>query len=135
MKLTKNRLKEIIREEIQKIGGGHLLNEYNDKVADYSIKLGDYIEKKLRPKIGKLTFGVEHMTGSWYWEDRKSDFLVYATLGWEGKNEVPIEVADPHDVVKTLKYNLSFDMKKDVKWYLSNMKRYLPGIYKDWVKN
>jgi len=38
-------------------------------------------------------------------------------------------------VVKTLKYNLSFDMKKDVKWYLSNMKRYLPGIYKDWVKN
>jgi len=29
MKLTKNRLKEIIREEIQKLGGEHLLNEEN----------------------------------------------------------------------------------------------------------
>ena len=110
-----------------------LLFEYDDKIATYSIELGEYI-RHTRPKIGKLTFGVEHMTGSWYWEDRKSDFMVYATLGWEGKKEVPIEIADPHDVVKKLKYNPTFDMKKDSKWYISNMKRYIPGLYKDYLK-
>ena len=75
------------------------------------------------------------MTGSWEWFDK--DLSVYATLGWEGKKEVPIEIGmapDGHEgeMVKKLKYKPTFDMKKDAKWYISNMKRYLPGIVKDY---
>ena len=33
--------------------------------------------------------------------------------------------------LKKLKYKQTGDLKKDAKWYLSNMKRYLPGIAKD----
>ena len=105
-----------------------LLLEYDDKVAKYSDELGTYI-KALRPKIGKLKFDIERMTGSWIWEDR--EIGIYATLGWEGKKEVPIEPDDGAGTVKTLKYKPTFDMKKDSKWYLSNMKRFLPGVKKD----
>ena len=113
-----------------------LLFEYDAKVAKYSNELGEYI-KALRPKIGKLKFGIDRMTGSWAWEGRLIE--IYATLGWEGKKEVPIEIGynehgDEGTVVKKLKYKPTFDMKKDAKWYISNMKRYLPGIYKDYVK-
>ena len=112
-----------------------LLFEYDDKIAKYSNELGAYI-KGLRPRVGKLKFNIEPMTGAWEWEDNK--LSVYATLGWEGKKEVPIEIGlapDGHegDMVKTLKYNPKFDLKKDAQWYISNMKRYLPAVYKEYV--
>ena len=108
-----------------------LLLEYDKKVAKYSDELGNYV-KLLKPNIRGWKFDVERMTGSWYWE--KGDIIIYATLGWEGKKEVPIEDGDTGDVVKRLRYNPTFDLKRDSKWYLSNMKRYIPGLYKDLTK-
>ena len=103
-----------------------LLNE-NAKVQAYSDELGKYI-MLMKPRIAGLKFYVEYMTGSWVWE--KGDIAIYATWGWEGKKEVPIEDGDTGDRFKTLKYNSTGDLKKDAKWYISNMKRYLPGIVK-----
>ena len=34
------------------------------------------------------------MTGSWYWENRKFEDVIYATWGWEGKNQIPVETSD-----------------------------------------
>ena len=113
-----------------------LLLERNMKIAKYSDELGQYI-MQLKPSIGsgafKLKFSIERMTGTWAWAGRFIE--IYATLGWEGKKEVPIEIGynengDDGTVVKKLKYNPTFDLKKDSKWYISNMKRYLPGIVK-----
>ena len=75
------------------------------------------------------------MPGTWAWAGRFIE--IYATLGWDGKKEVPIEIGyneagDEGKVIKKLRYNPTFDMKKDSKWYLSNMKRYIPGIIKDY---
>ena len=104
-----------------------LLNE-NAKVQAYSDELGKYI-MLMKPRIAGLKFDVEYMTGSWLWE--KGDIAIYATWGWEGKKEVPIEDGDTGDRLKVLKYNSTGDLAKDAKWYISNMKRYLPGIAKD----
>ena len=113
-----------------------LLNE--NKLQKYSDELGGYI-MQLKPTIGsgafKLKFSIERMTGTWAWAGRFIE--IYATLGWEGKKEVPIEIGynergDEGTVVKKLKYKPTFDLKKDAKWYISNMKRYIPGIVKDY---
>ena len=115
-----------------------LLLERNMKIAEYSDELGAYI-MQLKPSIGsgafKLKFSIERMTGTWAWAGRFIE--IYATLGWDGKKEVPIEIGyneagDEGKVIKKLRYNPTFDMKKDSRWYLSNMKRYLPGIIKDY---
>ena len=116
----------------------NLLTE-NAKVQAYSDELGEYIHN-LRPTIGsgafKLKFSIERMTGTWAWAGRFVE--IYATYGWEGKKEVPIEIGynehgDEGEVVKTLKYNYTGDLKKDAKWYVSNMKRYIPGIAKEYM--
>ena len=105
-----------------------LLLEYDSKIAKYSDELGEYI-RIMKPKIAGLKFDVERMTGNWVWED--NEIGIYATWGWEGKKEVPIEPDDGGGVVKKLRYNPTFDMKKDATWYISNMKRYIPGVKKD----
>ena len=106
-----------------------------NKVSDYSFELGKYI-MGLKPRIAGLKFDVEYHSGAWLWE--KGDIAIYATWGWEGKKSVPIEIGyneigEEGDVVKTLRYNYTGDLKKDAQWYLSNMKRYLPGISKDYM--
>ena len=115
-----------------------LLNE-NAKVQAYSDELGEHL-RQLRPKIGGgalgLKFSIERMTGTWAWSNRFIE--IYATYGWEGKKSVPIEIGynergDEGTVVKTLKYNYTGDLKKDAKWFISNMKRYLPGIAKEYM--
>ena len=99
-----------------------------NKVSDYSFELGKYI-MGLKPRIAGLKFDVEYHSGAWLWE--KGDIAIYATWGWEWKKSVPIEPDDGGGTVKTLRYNYTGDLKKDAKWYISNMKRYLPGILKD----
>ena len=100
-----------------------------NKLQKYSDELGKYI-MLMKPRIAGFKFDVEYMSGSWLWE--KGDIAIYATYGWEGKKSVPIEDGDTGDVLKTLRYNYTGDLKKDAKWYISNMKRYLPGIVKDY---
>ena len=113
-----------------------LLLEYNDKVATYSIKLGDYI-KILKPRINGWKFDVEYMSGSWYWYHPKFEDVIYATWGWEGKNYIPVETSDGvsfKDIKLKLKPKESLedqlDVKKDVKKYIQAMKKELPKIQK-----
>ena len=40
-----------------------------------------------------------------------------------------LSLVDARSFVEKVRY--SGDLKKDAKWYISNMKRYLPGIKKD----
>jgi hypothetical protein len=134
--MKKQSSKQPLRESLIKIGGGHLLKEYNDKVSKYSDELGGYI-KLLRPNIRGWKFGEERMTGSWYWEHPKFEDVIYATWGWEGKNEIPLETSDGESF-KTIKLKLTpkessadkLDIKKDVKKYIDAMKKEIPKIQK-----
>ena len=133
-------MKKPLKEMLKKIGGGHLLKEYNKKVENYSLELGDYI-KLLKPKIKGWKFGVERMTGSWYWEHSKFEDVVYATWGWEGKNEIPLQSSDGEYLGRvklklTPKESLEskLDVKKDVKKYLDAMKKEFPKIEKKLLK-
>ena len=117
-----------------------LLLEYNDKVAKYSDELGNYV-KLLRPNIRGWKFDVERMTGSWYWEHKKIEPLVYATWGWDGRNMIALESSFGEDL-GTAKLKLKpkeslkdqLDVKKDVKKYLDAMKKELPKIEKKLLK-
>ena len=114
-----------------------LLTE-NAKVQAYSDELGAYI-MGLKPRIGSgafaLKFSMERMTGTWAWSNRWIE--IYATYGWEGKKQVPIEIGyneagNEGKIIKKIKYKPTFDLKKDSKWYISNMKKHLPKVVKDY---
>ena len=133
--MKKQSEKQPLRESLIKIGGGHLLKEYNDKVSKYSDELGGYI-KLLRPNIRGWKFGEERMTGSWYWEHPKFEDVIYATWGWEGKNEIPLETSDG-DAFKAVKLKLKAsepedeqNLKRDAKKYIDTMKKEIPKIEK-----
>ena len=121
-------------QKLRKTIRGILLE--NQKVENYSLELGDYI-KILKPNIRGWKFGVERMTGSWYWEHSKFEDVVYATWGWSGKNAIPLQSSDGMDLGKInlkLKPKESLedqlDVKKDVKKYINAMKKELPKIQK-----
>ena len=80
------------------------------------------------------------MTGSWYWENRKFEDIIYATWGWEGRHEIPLETSEG-DVFKAVKLKLApkdeetivsdqKSLKKDAKKYLDIMKKEFPKIQK-----
>jgi len=113
-----------------------LLLEYDKKVANYSDELGNYIQL-LRPKVKGWSFSIQRMTGTWEWNHPKFEDAVYATWGWEGKNEIPLESSDGDDL-GTIKLKLKpkesleskLDVKKDVKKYLDAMKKEFSKIEK-----
>ena len=113
-----------------------ILLEYDKKVAKYSDELGNYV-KLLKPKIKGWKFGVERMTGSWYWEHSKFEDVIYATWGWEGKNEIPLQSSD-NEYFGRVKLKLtpkeSLESKLDVKKYLDAMKKEIPKIEKKLLK-
>ena len=112
-----------------------LLLEYNNKVAKYSDELGEYINQ-LRPNIKGWKFNIQRMTGTWEWNNPKFEDAIYATWGWEGKNEIPLETSDGEYLgeikLKLLPKDLNqiTQVKKDVKKYLDAMKREFPKIQK-----
>ena len=114
----------------------YVLLEYNSKVSKYSNELGAYITQ-LRPNIRGWKFSIDRMTGSWEWENRKFEDAVYATWGWEGKNEIPVESSDGIHF-KTIKIKLTppkdttdeKQLKKDAKKYIDTMKKEFPKIEK-----
>ena len=116
--------------KLKKLLSENLLKEANTYDAQTSM---EDLLKRMRPKIGKLKFTFDPMTGTWSWVDDKKDIWIHATWGWEGYEGVIFEDHDG-DVIKKQKYKSSGDPKKDVKWYISTCKRYLPGIYKDLLK-
>ena len=128
-------MKQPLRETLKRIGGGHLLNENKDMIMYYSDALGNYI-KQLRPTIKGWKFSIDHMTGSWEWSNRKFEDVVYATWGWEGKNEIPLETSDGESFKATkLKLKVSEpeddkNLKRDAKKYIETMKKEIPKIEK-----
>ena len=133
--MKKQSLKQPLRESLIKIGGGHLLNEVKDEIFRYKDALEGYL-KQLRPNIRGWKFHTEHMTGSWYWENRKFEDIIYATWGWEGRNEIPLETSDGI-AFKAAKLKLPAQdttdekaLKKNAKKYIDTMKRELPKIEK-----
>jgi hypothetical protein len=121
--ITEQKLRKTIRK---------IIKEGKADVQKHSDELGAYL-RIMKPKIAGFKFSIAFGSDAWEWSHPKLDDVVYATWGWEGKPTVPIELGHElgGDVIKTLKYNAKYNLKKDAIWYLSNMKRYLPGILKD----
>ena len=139
-------MKQPLKEMLKKIGGGHLLTE-NKMVFYYMEHLGPYIQQ-LRPNIKGWKFTVDYMSGSWEWYNRKFEPVIYATWGWEGKDEIPIESSDG-EVFKAAKLKLKpsiskakvgkgvtadttdeKQLKKDAIKYINVMKKEFPKIQK-----
>ena len=140
-------MKQPLKEMLKKIGGGHLLKEYNDKVATYSNALGNYI-RALRFDIRGWQMDVEYHSGSWEWTNRKFENAFYATWGWEGKEEIPLETTDgdsfkaiklklnpkkieKDDMDNSIGYKDQKSLKRDAKKYIDKMKKELPKIEKE----
>jgi len=113
MKITKSRLKEIIREEVD------------------NANLEKFLLQK-RVNLQGWRLGVESMSGSWAWENSKfPDCVIYATLGWEGEETIPIQVNDEDDNIvfkKTFKYKPTGNVITDSKVYLKTLKTYINKI-------
>ena len=110
-----------------------LINENRLMIMDYMEHLGPYIQQ-LRPNIRGWKFQVDNMAGSWEWYNNKFDTTIYATWGWEGKNEIPLETSEG-DAWKPAKLKLKAsepedekNLKRDAKKYLDIMKKELPEI-------
>ena len=82
--MKKQSLKQPLKETLMKIGGKHLLKEYNDDVATYSNELGAYI-KILKPKIKGWSFDVERLSGAWEWYHPKFEDSVLSLKCWPFK--------------------------------------------------
>ena len=137
-------MRQPLKEQLIRIGGGHLLKEYNEQVARYSDELGEYLSQ-LRPTVKGWKFSIQRMTGTWEWNNRKFEDAIYATWGWEGKNNrIPYESSDGAHL-GTGKLKLTppkgearfkgeskdeKEMKKDAKKYLNFMKKEFPKIEK-----
>ena len=123
MKLTKSKLKEIIREEIQQ------LNEKID-IEDAQLAMAKVLGKK-RIKVAGFEFDIEWMSGSWRWD--KGGISIYATYGWENFQGIPIDVRGGDDVdtlySTSIKMKPSGDTNMDVKNYLKAMKKVLPRLF------
>ena len=134
--MKKQSIKQPLKETLMRIGGAHLLKEQSKgMIMNYSDHLGAYLEQ-LRPNIRGWKFGVERMTGSWEWTNRKFEPSVFATWGWEGKNEIPLETSDG-DAFKAVKLKLKAsepedeqNLKRDAKKYIDTMKKEIPKIEK-----
>tara|TARA_R100001443_G_scaffold72299_1_gene80454 strand:+ start:432 stop:830 length:399 start_codon:yes stop_codon:yes gene_type:complete len=127
-------MKKPLKEMLKKIGGKHLLIENRD-VSAYSDALGNYI-RALRFDIRGWQMDVEYHSGSWEWTNRKFDNAFYATWGWEGKNEIPIE-SDEGDDCGTIKQKFKGtdpenekQLKIDAQKYIALMKKEIPKIEK-----
>ena len=127
-------MRKPLKEMLKKIGGRHLLKE-NDAVSTYSDALGQYLAG-LRFDIRGWQMSREYHSGSWEWTNRKFDNAFYATWGWEGKNEIPIE-SDEGDDCGTIKQKFKGtdpenekQLKIDAKKYIALMKKEIPKIEK-----
>ena len=144
--MKKQSSKQPLRESLIKIGGKHLLNEGKDEIFKYKDELEIYIQG-LRPNIRGWKFGVDHMSGAWEWQStRVKDVSIFATWGWEGREEIPLETSDgdslpavklklnPKTVKKddydTMDPSDEKQLKKDSKKYLDKMKKEFPKIEK-----
>jgi len=128
-------MKQPLKETLKRIGGGHLLKENSDMISYYSDALGKYISQ-LRFDVRGWQMSLEYNTGSWEWTNKKFDSVVYATWGWEGKNEIPLEsdMGDNLGKIK-LKFKASEpedekNLKRDAKKYIDAMKKEFPKIEK-----
>ena len=113
MKITKQQLKQMVQEEVD--------NSKLEKLL---------IQKKINLKGWKLE--VEGMSGSWGWHNPKfPDCVIYATLGWDGEEVIPIQVNDPDGenvFMKTFKYKPTGQLMTDLQVYLKTVKKWLPTI-------
>ena len=112
------------------------LIEGKKEIFKYKDTLEGYL-KQLRPSIKGWKFSVDYHSGAWEWSNRKFEDAVYATWGWEGQNEIPIETSDGVEfkAVK-LKLKPSTDttdekqLKKDAMNYIKAMQKEFPKIQK-----
>tara|TARA_A100001037_G_scaffold244817_1_gene225922 strand:+ start:81964 stop:82323 length:360 start_codon:yes stop_codon:yes gene_type:complete len=113
MKISKSRLKEIIREEID-----------NSNLEKF------LVQKRVNLKGWKLE--VEGMSGSWGWHNSKyPDCIIYATLGWDGEETIPIQVNDEDGNTvfeKIFKYKPTGNVVTDSKVYLKTLQKWIPKI-------
>ena len=127
--MKKQSLKQPLREQLKKIGGGHLLNEKVDNLSDYWNDIVKDIEGD-DIKIGKdkYTADYDYHSGALSWGNE--DVIIYMTPGYDGVKYIPVEDGNTGKFYGKLPLKTTGDVKKDTKWYLNTIKRNLPKFLK-----
>ena len=124
MKITKSRLQEIIREEIQKINEDQKLTDY---WADITQRVqGDFV------KVGgeKYFSDWDYNSGALSWGDQNSDIIIFMTPAYDGVKYIPVEDGNTGKVLGKIPLKTTGNEKKDTKWYLDTVKKSLPKFIK-----
>ena len=127
--MKKQSLKQPLKEQLKKIGGGHLLNEKVDNLSDYWNDIVKDIEGD-DIKIGKdkYTADYDYHSGALSWGN--NDVIIYMTPAYDGVKYIPVEDGDSARMIGKLPLKTTGDVKKDTKWYLNTIKKALPKILK-----
>ena len=124
-------MKKPLKEMLKKIGGGHLLNEGDEKLADYWNNIVQDVEGEII-KIGKdkYTADYDFHSGALSWGSMDSEVLLYMTPGYDGVKYIPVEDGNSGKFLGKLPLKTTNDEKKDKKWYVNTIKKSLPKFIK-----
>lgn len=110
------------------------LLEYDDKLAEYSVKLTDFIASKLK-NVDGWTPHVDSRSGTLEWSNKKSKYIIYATPFWEGKEHFTLDIAEDgsgeHVYDKDWKWKPTYDLKKDLVAYNKKIKQVIQFVGKN----
>lgn len=123
--IQKIKKKGIVQKE------GKVVN--NIDLDNYAADFQSYIEKKYKSKpVLMWKLDVDSMSGTFYWNNPKSEVSVVATPFWDGEETLPVDVQNTKtgDYISQKKYPLKVtgDMKKDEESYIKILKQVLSKV-------
>ena len=127
--MKKQSLKQPLKEQLKKIGGGHLLTE---KVDDLELYWADIVKDIEGDdfKIGKEVYTADYEYNSNALSWGNNDVIIYMTPAYDGVKYIPVEDGDTGKMLGKITLKTTGDVKKDTKWYLNTVKKSFPKFLK-----
>lgn len=123
--IQKIKKKGIVQKENKVINGVNL--------DDYAADFQSYIAKKYKSiPILMWKLDVDSMSGTFYWNNPKSEVSVVATPFWDGKEILPVDIQNTKtgDYISQKEYPLKYtgDMKKDEASFIKILRQVLSKV-------
>jgi co-chaperonin GroES (HSP10) len=132
MKITKNELRQVIREEIKRLTE-RLTSPVTDNKWTETQQFRDEFIKRFSKKLNirGWTVSDDDRTGTFYWFNPKVENEVLATPFWEDNHSIPVNVIDMEgeDILDTnVPFKPTYDFEKDAKEYIKKMTQVLSKV-------
>jgi len=119
-KMKRSELKQIVKEEVQKLIKENSLDDYSSEFQDYASKL---LKGK---KIEGWTFSRDNLSGTFEFD--AGDWVIVATPLWDGNPNIPIDVVRQEDgdtvFEDFIHFKPTMEMKKDFAIYIKSIVLY-----------